>query len=76
MGKKKVTIQLSKNHGAPEATIFVDKTATLGTIQAALKSLYADRGALKSVGLKYCEGCRSGLDLIIKQHFEEQMMGG
>lgn len=68
-----VTVQLSKNSGAPQAVVFVQPNARLADLQAALTGLYADKGALKSVGLRFCEGCKSGLDIFIRTRFETQI---
>jgi hypothetical protein len=68
-----VTVQLSKNSGAPQAVMFVQPNARLVDLQAALAGLYSDRNALKSVGLRFCEGCKSGLDIFIRNRFEAQI---
>lgn len=71
--QKLVNIQLSTNHGAPRAVMHVSPKASLASMQGALAGLYADKVALKAVGLKFCEGCKSGLDIWIKDDFDVQI---
>ncbi|HTE05244.1 MAG TPA: hypothetical protein VK824_03530 [Planctomycetota bacterium] len=71
--KKLVHVQLSKNNGAPQAVMLVSPKASLASMQGALAGLYKDKVALKSVGLKFCEGCKSGLDIWIKNEFDGQI---
>ena len=71
--KKPVTVQLSKNGGAPQAVVFVDAKSTLAELQGALAGLYKDKTALKSVGLRFCDGCKSGLDILIRTRYEKQI---
>jgi hypothetical protein len=42
-------------------------------MQGALAGLYKDKTALKAVGLKFCEGCKSGLDILIRTRFDRQI---
>ena len=69
----KVTVQLSKNHGSPQAVMYVPDNLKLTALQGAISELFRDKNALKSVGLKFCEGCRSGLDILIRTRFESQI---
>jgi hypothetical protein len=71
--KKPITVQLSKNGGAPQAVMFVDEKSTLVEMQSALAGLYKDKTALKAVGLRFCDGCRSGIDILIRTRFETQI---
>jgi len=71
--KKSITIQLSKNNGAPMATVNVAAKTSLAELQGALAGLYQDKTALKSVGLRFCDGCKSGLDILIRTRFESQI---
>jgi hypothetical protein len=71
--RSSVTVQLSKNNGAPQAVMYVGPKATLGELQGALAGLYKDKTALKAVGLKFCEGCKSGLDILIRTRFDRQI---
>jgi hypothetical protein len=71
--KNTVTAQLSKNNGAPQAVLYAGENATLAELQGALAGLYKDKTALKAVGLKFCEGCKSGLDVLIRTRFEAQI---
>ena len=62
-------IALSKDPdtGRPVAEIYTPKDVTLADIGALQQKLFADvlRKNGKTLGLKFCEGCRSGLDKII-----------
>lgn len=71
--RKSVTVQLSKNNGAPMAVVYVAPKTKLSTLQGALAGLYRDRRALKSVGLRFCDGCKSGLDILIRDNFQAQI---
>jgi len=71
--KKPVTVQLSKNGGAPQAVVYVDEKSTLAELQGALAGLYKDKTALKAVGLRFCDGCKSGLDILIRTRYEKQI---
>ena len=70
---KSVTIQLSKHHGAPQAVVYVAAKTKLADLQDALAGIYRDRRALKSVGLRFCDGCKSGLDILIRDRFAAQI---
>ena len=71
--KSSVTVQLSKNRGAPQAVMYVAEKASLADMQSALGALYKDRTALKAVGLRFCGGCKSGLDILIRTRFDKQL---
>jgi hypothetical protein len=68
-----VTVQLSKNNGAPQAIVYLAEKTTLAELQGALAGLYKDKTALKAVGLRFCDGCKSGLDILIRTRFETQI---
>jgi len=53
--------------------MYIGEKATLAQMQGALAGLYKDKTALKAVGLKFCEGCKSGLDILIRTRFETQI---
>jgi len=71
--KNPVTVQLSKNNGAPQAVMYVGAKTTLAEMQGALAGLYKDKTALKAVGLRFCGGCKSGLDILIRTRFEREI---
>jgi len=71
--KSPVTVQLSKNNGAPQAIVYLGEKTTLAEMQGALAGLYKDKTALKAVGLRFCDGCKSGLDILIRTRFETQI---
>ena len=71
--KNPITVQLSKNGGAQQAVVYVGNKSTLAELQGALGGLYKDKTALKAVGLRFCGGCKSGLDILIRTRFETQI---
>jgi hypothetical protein len=56
-------------NGGPAAEIFVEEGTTLKEIQAAQQLIYSK--LIKKVGLKVCEGCRSGLDILIRDRLRD-----
>jgi hypothetical protein len=71
--KSPITVQLSKNNGAPQAVVYLAEKATLAELQGSLAGLYQDKTALKAVGLRFCGGCKSGLDILIRTRFDTQI---
>ncbi|MGZ8260421.1 MAG: hypothetical protein ACXWUL_07715 [Caldimonas sp.] len=71
--KSSITVQLSKNRGAPQAVMYVAEKSTLDELQSALTGLFRDKTALKAVGLRFCGGCKSGLDILIRTRFDKQI---
>lgn len=72
----RVDIMVNKSgpSGRPVATVFVDPTASLASVQATLqKNLTRNPDMLKKLGLKACQACISGFDLDIRHRFEEVM---
>ena len=58
--------------GKPAVEIAFDPGTKLDEILAAQKRVFADKKLAKAIGLKFCEGCYSGLDLDIRQKYENQ----
>jgi len=54
-------------NGGPTAEIFLAEGTTFKGLQVVQQAIYRD--LLTAVGLKACEGCRSGLDIIIRERF-------
>ncbi len=71
MKNTNIEIRLTKTgpSGRPYAEILVPKKASLDQLIAAQKTLYTD--GLKAIGLRACDGCKSGLDFLIRDQFEE-----
>ena len=69
-----VTITATKagRLGKPAVEIAFDPGTKLDEILGAQKRVFADKKLAKAIGLKFCEGCYSGLDLDIKQKYENQ----
>ena len=62
-------IHLTKHgpNGGPLAEVFVAEGTSLKDIHTVEQSIF--RELLPRLGLKACEGCRSGLDLRIRERF-------
>ncbi len=65
-----ITATKAGRYGKPAVDMIFDPGTTLDDILKAQKSLFADKALAKKIGLKFCGGCYSGLDLNIKQKFE------
>jgi hypothetical protein len=67
-----ITISATKSgrSGKPAVEIAFDPGTKLDEILAAQQRVFADKALAKKIGLKFCGGCYSGLDLDIKQKFE------
>ena len=67
-----ITISATKSgrSGRPAVEIAFDPGTKLEEILAAQTRVFADKALAKKIGLKFCGGCYSGLDLDIKQKFE------
>lgn len=70
-----ITATKAGRSGAPAAQIVFDAGTKLDAILAAQKALFADRKLAKVIGLKFCPGCYSGLDLDIRQKYEAVVEG-
>ena len=51
----------------------VAQKATVGELQGAVAALFRNKKVLPAVGLKFCEGCRSGLDLFITADYQPEI---
>ncbi len=58
--------------GGPAVEIAYDKGTKLEAILAAQRQVFGDKKIAKAIGLVFCDGCYSGLDLDIKQKYENQ----
>lgn len=72
-----ITIAATKagRAGRPAVEIVFDPGTKLDDILAAQKRVFADKALARKIGLKFCGGCYSGLDLDIKQKFENVLQG-
>jgi hypothetical protein len=66
-----IQISLTKSgpNGTPYAEIHVPAKASLDDLIKAQRVLYTD--GLKAIGLRACPSCRSGLDFLIRQKFDQ-----
>ena len=67
-----ITISATKagRFGKPAVEIAFDPGTKLDEILAAQKKVFADKKLARAIGFKFCDGCYSGLDLDIKQKYE------
>jgi hypothetical protein len=72
-----ITISASKGGrlGRPAVEIAFDPGTKLDDILAAQKRVFEDKKLATKIGFKFCGGCYSGLDLDIKQKFENIVQG-
>jgi hypothetical protein len=71
MATEGIEIRLTKSgpRGTPHAEILAPAKTSLDDLIRAQKTLYTD--GLKSLGLRACPGCYSGLSFDIRQKFEK-----
>jgi hypothetical protein len=65
----------SGRSGRPAVDIIFDAGTKLDDILAAQRRVFEDKALAKKIGFKFCGGCYSGLDLDIKQKFENIVQG-
>ena len=67
-----ITISATKTGrmGKPAVEIAFDAGTKLDDILDAQRRVFADKKLAKAIGFKFCDGCYSGLDLDIKQKYE------
>jgi hypothetical protein len=67
-----ITISGTKvgRNGRAAVEIAFDAGTKLDDILAAQKQVFNDKKLAKAIGFKFCGGCYSGLDLDIKQKYE------
>jgi hypothetical protein len=72
-----ITISATKSGrlGRPAVQIAFDPGTSLDDILAAQKKVFADKALARKIGLTFCGGCYSGLDLDIRQKFETIVQG-
>jgi len=59
--------------GRPAAEVLVAPGTNLGDIGRLIEKVYGDKGIAKAAGLRFCGGCYSGLDILIKEKFQQQI---
>ena len=72
-----ITISATKagRAGRPAVEIAFDPGTSLDDILAAQRKVFADKALARKIGLTFCGGCYSGLDLDIRQKFENIVQG-
>ena len=66
-------IRLKKNgpNGVPLAEILVDSNVSAPQLSSIIQKVTRNKDLLRKIGLKACSACRSGLDINIRERFEE-----
>jgi hypothetical protein len=59
--------------GRPTAEVLVAPGTNLGDIGRLIEKVYGDKSIAKAAGLRFCGGCYSGLDILIKEKFQQQI---
>lgn len=70
-----ITASKSGRYGRPAVQIAFDPGTDLDEILAAQKRVFEDRRLARLIGLRFCPGCYSGLDLDIRQRYENVIQG-
>lgn len=73
-----ISISATKSNGCcgkPAVKIEYAPGTKLDEILAAQKAVFANEKLAKAIGFTFCGGCYSGLDLDIKQKFEQVVRG-
>jgi hypothetical protein len=55
----------------PVAEILVDGKVNAAQLGAVIQRVTRDKDLLRKIGLKACGACKSGLDIFIRDRFEE-----
>lgn len=71
-----ITATKSGRSGRPAVEIAFDKGTHLDEILRAQQAVFNDKKLAKVIGFTFCQGCYSGLDLDIKQKYENVVQGG
>ena len=68
-----IEVRVSKrgSTGSPEAEILVDGKITAVQLGSLIQNVTTNRAVLTAAGLKICGGCKSGLDIHIRDRFQE-----
>ncbi len=73
MAEQYAEIRLKKSgpNGIPVAEILVDSKVSATQLGSLIQRVTRDKDLLRKVGLKACGACKSGLDINIRDRFEE-----
>ena len=71
-----ITATKSGRCGRPAVDIAFDRGTSLDEILRAQQSVFNDKKLAKAIGFTFCQGCYSGLDLDIRQKYENVVQGG
>lgn len=57
--------------GRPVAEVLIPSGTGLADLSKLMEKVYGDRAIAKAAGLRFCPGCYSGLDILIKEKFQQ-----
>ncbi|HZT31210.1 MAG TPA: hypothetical protein VFA33_15075 [Bryobacteraceae bacterium] len=57
--------------GGPTAEILVDSKVNASQLGALIQNVTTNKAVLSAAGLRACGGCKSGLDINIRDRFQE-----
>jgi hypothetical protein len=57
--------------GGPSAQLLVDSKISAEQLGALIQRVTTDREVFSAAGLRFCGGCKSGLDIFIRDKFEK-----
>ncbi len=66
-----VRVSKRSQTGAPQAEILVDGRISAARLGALVQSVTTNKAVLSAAGLKACAGCKSGLDINIRDRFQK-----
>ncbi len=68
-----VEVRVSKKGptGGPHAEVLVDGKITASQLGALVQNVTTNKAVLSAAGLRACGGCKSGLDLNIRDRFQQ-----
>ena len=56
---------------APYAEVLVDSKVSASQLGALVQNITTNKAVLSAAGLRACGGCKSGLDILIRDRFQE-----
>ncbi len=68
-----VLVSKAGPHGRPAAEVYVAPGTSVGELGKLIEKVFADRAIAKAAGLKFCPGCYSGLDFLVKEKYQYQV---
>jgi len=71
--KVRAEVRVSKKVAgrAPHAEVLVDSKVSASQLGALVQNITTNKAVLSAAGLRACGGCKSGLDILIRDRFQE-----